>query len=73
MLVWIVLVLLSVAVGLNSWSGIYLIAMMWALHSLRACMDLWVGKGHWWSWMAWTRDSLTSLSLFLWMSFLALS
>ena len=71
MLAWIFLVLLSVAVALNLWNGIYLLAIMWFLHSLRSCMDLWIGKRRWWSWVAWTRDCLISLALFLWLPLLS--
>ena len=72
-LAWLLLAILFVAISLSHGNSIYLIALMYFLHSLRSCLDLWCGRGRWWSWPAWTRDSLTSLILFLWQPFLALS
>ena len=71
--VWSLLIILFIAISLSLWNSIYLIAVMYFLHSLRSCLDLWCGRGGWWSWTAWIRDSLTSLMLFLWQPFLTLS
>lgn len=73
MLLWVVCVVLVATAALNLWNGIYLIGVMWFLHSLRSCIALWFERGGWWSWSAWIRDCLTSLSLFLWQPFLSLS
>lgn len=73
LLAWVVVVLLSVAVALNFWNGIYLVAIMWFFHSLRSCGNLWFGRGQWWSWMAWARDCLIAFTLFLWQPFLSIS
>jgi len=70
LLAWILLLGLFIMMAFNFWNGVYLVAVMFFLHSFRSCLDLWQGRGAWWSWSAWVRDILTSFSLFLWQPFL---
>jgi len=72
-LAWLFLLILFVTISLSLWNSIYLIALIYFLHSLRSCLDLWCGRGGWWSWTAWSRDSITALILFLWQPFLILA
>ncbi|MDX8408043.1 MAG: hypothetical protein R8L58_06630 [Mariprofundaceae bacterium] len=65
---WILLASLTVSIALRWEQGAYILAAVFALHSLRSGLKLWQGDQSWWLWAAWSRDSVAALSFFVWLS-----
>jgi len=63
---WILLATLGISTALRLPAGGWLLALMFAIHSLRAMYALWRNKQHWHLWPAWGRDTLASVALFIW-------
>jgi len=66
---WILFTTLGVSFSLRLSDGDWLLALMFALHSLRAMVALWRNGQHWHLWPAWGRDTLASAALFFWSMF----
>lgn len=47
-------------------NSIYLLGMLWFVHSLRSFPLLWMGYDGWWLWSAWGRDCAVAIILFAW-------
>ncbi|TLS68933.1 hypothetical protein FE236_09645 [Mariprofundus erugo] len=63
---WICLTVLGVSIALRLPDGTWLMALMFALHSLRAAAGLWHNVSEWHLWPAWSRDTMASAALFFW-------
>jgi len=67
---WILLTSVGISVALRSDSGDWIVASLFAMHSLRSAMHLWLGESNWWLWPAWCRDSFAALAIFIWIALL---
>jgi len=63
---WILLATLGISIALRLPAGAWLLALMFAIHSLRAMVALWRNQQHWHLWPAWARDTLASAAIFIW-------
>ncbi|MDQ6993465.1 MAG: hypothetical protein Q9M31_08305 [Mariprofundus sp.] len=61
---WILFATLSITISLRLPGSDWILATMFALHSLRSARPLWQNKPHWHLWPAWSRDTLASIALF---------
>ncbi len=68
---WIVAGSMISSLASSASFGMFLIACLFALHTLRSGIPLWRGEKAWWLWPAWIRDTATSLILFGWLIILA--
>jgi len=64
--IWILFATLGASIALRLPAGGWLLALMFAIHSLRAMIDLWRGRRHWRLWPAWGRDTLAAAAIFIW-------
>ena len=63
---WVV-VMGFVAIRATSYpNGVYLLALLWFIHSFRSFPSLWLGERGWWLWVAWSRDCTLAILLFIW-------
>lgn len=65
---WVSMMALISFRAMEHLNGIYLLAMLWAVHSLRSLPSLWLGEHRWWLWPSWMRDTGIALMLFVWSS-----
>ncbi|PIQ30024.1 MAG: hypothetical protein CO186_00920 [Zetaproteobacteria bacterium CG_4_9_14_3_um_filter_49_83] len=65
---WILLATSVFAYVLRHHESAWLLAAVFALHAGRSAYMIWQGKPCWWSWMAWSRDVLLALVMFVWLS-----
>lgn len=63
---WICLAVLGVSISLQLPDGTWLMALMFALHSIRSASGLWKSGTAWHLWPAWSRDTIASATLFFW-------
>jgi len=67
---WILLISMSTTTALRIDSGALIFASLFAVHALRSAIRLWKNDKSWWLWLAWGRDSVASLSIFIWLMIL---
>lgn len=66
---WITLFAMISIASLQNQYNIWFIAILFLIHSLRSANHLFSAQkrsGMWWLWLAWSRDTLTALSIFIW-------
>lgn len=68
---WILLISMATSTALRLSSGALILALLFAAHALRSALRLWSDDKSWWLWLAWSRDSIASLSIFIWLFVLA--
>jgi len=67
---WILIASLTASLALRWEQGGYILAVVFAAHATRSGYKLWQQERHaqsWWLWPAWLRDTLASLSFFIWL------
>ena len=67
---WILIASLAVSIALRWEQGAYILAAVFALHALRSGTKIWRHEKLWWLWIAWSRDTVASLSFFIWLGLL---
>ena len=63
---WIVVMSLVVFRLMEFPNAIFLLGMLWFVHSFRSLPLLWLGVNGWWLWAAWVRDCSMAIILFVW-------